>query len=192
MYSHVMIGADDIDAAKKFYDATFAALGYPAGKIDPKGRVFYTNPKGMFAVQAPDGVKYTRAGAFTLNENRELVTNDGYQILDTSQRPITLPQGRVIVSETGAVSVEGKSVGTMGIYNGTFTKEGGNLFSAPDAIAADGVMVRQQALEGSNVNAVQSMIEMIQIGRAYELSQKAVQQQDDLSQRLIQSLSTKS
>ena len=67
MYSHVMIGADDIDAAKKFYDATFAALGYPAGKIDPKGRVFYTNPKGMFAVTKPiNGEPATHANGGTI------------------------------------------------------------------------------------------------------------------------------
>ncbi len=53
MYSHVMLGANDIDASKKFYDATFGALGYEPGVADPKGRVFYRTPKGMFAITTP-------------------------------------------------------------------------------------------------------------------------------------------
>lgn len=39
MFSHVMVGADDIDAAKKFYDATFKAFGGPEAITDPKGRL---------------------------------------------------------------------------------------------------------------------------------------------------------
>lgn len=53
MFSHVMIGADDIDAAKKFYDATFAAFGGKPGIIDPKGRLVYLHNGGIFIVTKP-------------------------------------------------------------------------------------------------------------------------------------------
>ncbi len=53
MFSHIMVGADDIDASKRFYDATFAALGVPAGTIDPHGRVFYMTKSGVFAISKP-------------------------------------------------------------------------------------------------------------------------------------------
>ena len=53
MYSHVMLGARDIEASKKFYDATFDALGYGPGNADTPGRVFYFSPSGMFAVTIP-------------------------------------------------------------------------------------------------------------------------------------------
>ena len=53
MFSHVMVGTNDMDAAKKFYDATMAALGYGEGVIDPKGRLFYMTPTGNFAVTKP-------------------------------------------------------------------------------------------------------------------------------------------
>lgn len=53
MFSHVMVGADDIGAAKKFYDAILGTLGIPAGMIDDKGRVFYIHDNNVFAVTQP-------------------------------------------------------------------------------------------------------------------------------------------
>lgn len=53
MFSHVMVGTNDMDSAKKFYDATMGALGYGEGVIDPAGRLFYMAPTGNFAVTKP-------------------------------------------------------------------------------------------------------------------------------------------
>lgn len=53
MFSHVMIGADDIDAAKAFYDATLGALGAKPGKVDPKGRVMYFHDGGLLIITKP-------------------------------------------------------------------------------------------------------------------------------------------
>ena len=41
MFSHVFVGANDVAASKKFYDAALGAIGVPEGKVDPKGRVAY-------------------------------------------------------------------------------------------------------------------------------------------------------
>lgn len=53
MFSHVMLGADDIDAAKIFYDAALGALGARPGMVDPKGRVMYIHGGGIFIVTKP-------------------------------------------------------------------------------------------------------------------------------------------
>lgn len=53
MFSHVMVGADDIDAAKTFYDATFKAFGGPEAITDPKGRLIYQHNGGLFIVTKP-------------------------------------------------------------------------------------------------------------------------------------------
>lgn len=53
MFSHIMLGADDIAASKAFYDATLGALGVPPGFQDPKGRVFWMTPTGVFAITKP-------------------------------------------------------------------------------------------------------------------------------------------
>lgn len=53
MFSHVMLGADDIDASKSFYDACFKALGGREGSVDPKGRVIYMHDGGIFLLTKP-------------------------------------------------------------------------------------------------------------------------------------------
>ena len=67
MFSHVMIGANDLDASTKFYDATLGALGIPPGKRDDKGRVFYRTPTGTFALIKPlNGEPATGANGGTI------------------------------------------------------------------------------------------------------------------------------
>ena len=53
MFSHVMVGANDVNASKTFYDAILGTLGIPPGKLDPKGRVFYMTKTGVFAITKP-------------------------------------------------------------------------------------------------------------------------------------------
>ena len=53
MFSHVVIGADDTEEAKKFYDATLGALGIAPGFMDETGRVFYRTEDGLFAITKP-------------------------------------------------------------------------------------------------------------------------------------------
>jgi len=48
-----MVGADDVAASKRFYDAALGALGVPPGREDDKGRVFYMTPSGVFAITRP-------------------------------------------------------------------------------------------------------------------------------------------
>ncbi len=53
MFSHIMIGANDIQASKTFYDATLGALGHAPGVIDDLGRCFYVTDKGVFSLSKP-------------------------------------------------------------------------------------------------------------------------------------------
>ena len=53
MFSHVMLGADDLEASQAFYDAALGALGVPPGRKDEKGRVFYMTRSGVFALSKP-------------------------------------------------------------------------------------------------------------------------------------------
>lgn len=53
MFSHVMLGVNDMQASKKFYDATLAALGYSEGVMDEKGRCIYRSDAGVFLLSAP-------------------------------------------------------------------------------------------------------------------------------------------
>jgi len=53
MFSHVMVGANDIQQAKIFYDAVLGALGHDPGVIDDKGRCFYYTKTGIFSISRP-------------------------------------------------------------------------------------------------------------------------------------------
>lgn len=141
-----------------------------------------------FAVQTPQGVRYTRDGAFHLNGDRELVDKNGNTVLDRQSRPISLPAGDIDVDSDGTVSVAGKPVGQIGVFRGAFRKLGDNLFSSPDALAVDSPDVAVGALESSNVNAIEEMVAMIRLNRAFELAQRSVQSQDESTQRLVSSL----
>ena len=67
MYSHNMVGANDIDAAKTFYDATFQAIGGKPGIVDDKGRLIYMHNGGLFLVTAPiDGQPATAGNGCTI------------------------------------------------------------------------------------------------------------------------------
>ena len=67
MFSHVMLGADDLVAAQAFYDALFGALGAPPGRVGDKGRVVYIHGGGMFMLTKPiDGKPASCANGGTI------------------------------------------------------------------------------------------------------------------------------
>lgn len=67
MFSHMMVGSNDIERSKKFYDATFKAIGGREGIVDPKGRLMYLHNGGAFLVTTPiDGQPATHGNGCTV------------------------------------------------------------------------------------------------------------------------------
>ena len=67
MFSHVMVGTNDVAKAKQFYDATFGALGGNPGMQDDKGRLIYMHNGGLFLVTPPiNGEPATHANGGTI------------------------------------------------------------------------------------------------------------------------------
>ena len=67
MFSHVMVGTNDVDASKAFYDATLATFGVKPGATDAKERVFWRAPSGVFGITAPmNGAAATGANGGTI------------------------------------------------------------------------------------------------------------------------------
>jgi catechol 2,3-dioxygenase-like lactoylglutathione lyase family enzyme len=67
MFTHVMVGTNDLAASKKFYDAVFGVIGVPEGQADPKGRIFYRTKTGAFGITRPiDGKVATHANGGTI------------------------------------------------------------------------------------------------------------------------------
>ena len=67
MFSHVMVGADDVAESKRFHDAVLGALGIEVGVLDPRGRCFHRTPTGVFALTPPiDGQPATHGNGSTI------------------------------------------------------------------------------------------------------------------------------
>ena len=72
MFSHVMLGATDVEKSKSFYDAILGALGYEPGVTDEKGRVFWMNKTGIFSISKPiDGEPACNGNGSTLGFSAE-------------------------------------------------------------------------------------------------------------------------
>jgi catechol 2,3-dioxygenase-like lactoylglutathione lyase family enzyme len=67
MFTHVMIGSNDLERARRFYDATFAALGAGSGEMDARGRLIYEYEGGRLMITIPiDGNLATAANGGTI------------------------------------------------------------------------------------------------------------------------------
>ncbi len=161
---------------------------------------------GYFQIEMPGGqVGYTRAGNFTLSAEGQLVTQQGYAL----QPAITVPNGAtaIAVSPDGTVTaaLDGEATPTeLGqIQIARFTNPSGlraigdnflveTAASGAPELAAAGENgrgnIRQGMLEGSNVNIVQELVEMIEAQRAYEISSKMVSAVDEMLRNANQTL----
>lgn len=159
---------------------------------------------GFIAVQARDGGEgYTRAGDLRVDENGILRTGAGLAVLGDGGAPIAVPPHTTIhVGEDGTISVIplGQDASTMAVVDrvrlvdpdpATLTKGADGLLRAAgaDAPPADAaVRLRAGTLEGSNVNAANALVEMIQIARQYEMQVKLMQTVEDNDRRSSQLL----
>lgn len=153
---------------------------------------------GFFVVETGQGVRYTRNGGFTLNASRELVTAEGHPVLGEGPAGpggsrIFLPEGKVQISPSGQIEVEGMIAGQLRIVDFTeaakLVPEGSSLFRAPEGVQpqpAVSVEVRQGFLEGSNMNPIEALSEMINLMRSFEmLSQTIRSMSNQVDQKAI-------
>jgi flagellar basal-body rod protein FlgG len=130
---------------------------------------------GFFQVEAPDGTQfYTRDGRFGRDANGDLVTSQGYYVLDTNGAHINLPADRVSVDADGIISTGGQPVDQLNVVDFTpsqLTRAGEAYFTAtnPGTPVAGGI--RQGFLENSNTNLVEEMTTLLAVERTYQANQ---------------------
>ncbi|MCS6918768.1 MAG: flagellar basal-body rod protein FlgF [Fimbriimonadales bacterium] len=143
---------------------------------------------GFFAVQTPQGVRYTRNGAFQLNAQGVLTTREGYPVLGATNQPIQAPRNAEIrIGENGAVLANGAPVGQLLIVQGNLAKDPDGYFTGA-AQPLPNPRVVAGALENSNVNMVREMVSMIELIRAYETNQRAILTHDETLGKAINEL----
>lgn len=150
--------------------------------------------EGFFMVETPQGQRLTRAGNFASSAAGDLVTPDGFRVLDAGGAPLFIPPDALdlSISADGTLSAQGRDLGQIGLFmptDGTqMTREDGVLF-APQGEVAPTFTARmlQGFLESANVDPVGQMARMIEVQRGYELGQKLL---DTEHERLRGALTT--
>lgn len=144
---------------------------------------------GFFTVQTPQGIKYTRAGNFTLDSKKQLVTQEGYPVLGGGA-PIVLDDttGKgVWLSKDGKLWVDEADAGQLDVVDfknpQALERTGSNLYAATSGsgqATPAGTLIKQGFIEGSNVNPVEEMVNLLDIYRAYEAQQKTLKAADQM------------
>ncbi len=164
---------------------------------------FALSGDGFFVIETYDNQgnaqeRYTRDGRFTISEDYKLVTVDGYYVLDENGDKIDLGASTTInVSENGDIYSKDEPLAKMQIVsfedNEYLRKEGDNLYYALDGanINESKATVSQGFTEGSNVNTVSEMVEMIVVSRAYEANQKVITTYDEIMSKSASEIARK-
>ncbi len=169
------------------------------GPLEQTGRVldFAVEGEGaFFVVRDGAGEGYTRDGAFTLDPEGRLTTQGGAAVQGDGGDIILDPQlGQPSVAADGTISQNGQPVGRLSVVRfdtlAVLEKGGDGLYrNASNAapVAANDVQVRQGMLEGSNVNPILEITNLIEIQRAYESVTKMIENTNDLSRRAVERL----
>jgi len=150
---------------------------------------------GFFMVETPSGNQLTRAGSFLRSPEGELVTPDGYRVLDTGGSPIFLPadQGPIALAEDGTLSARGAPLAQVGVFMPEDPKElvhqAGTRFTAQNGtVPVDAPRLMQGFVEQSNVDPVSEISRMIEVQRAYELGQNFLDREDERIRSVISTL----
>lgn len=173
--------------------------------------------KGFFEVLTPSGIRYTRKGNFAVSREGELVTDRGFKLLaapkagdsqgrdeaasitgEAAERTIKIPPGtKISVSKEGEIFTNQGVVGQISVVEfkdlHALRKQGSSLFinNAPKNLQREKVTtsVNQGFMEGSNVNAVREMSELIRAHRHFENIQKAINTYDSISGKAANDIS---
>jgi len=180
-----------------FADAWMLQRDFSTGPMEMTGNVldFALDGEGFFTVQTAAGQAYTRDGRFSLNDQGEVVTRNGERVMGEGG-PIQINQtgGPLSAARDGSISQDNQIIGKLRVSNfatpAALEKVGNNLWRATDEqpTTAANARVSSGFVEGSNVNAVKELTEMIEISRAYTSVAKMVQQSDELRGQSIEKL----
>ena len=139
----------------------------------------------FFAVQTEAGERYTRCGAFYIDETGYLTDGEGNYLLGNNG-PIYVGGLNFHVSEYGDVTIDGRYVDSIRVAsfadNGQLRKQGSNLYySLEDPLAAaNPYKILQGYLETSNVDIAREMVDMITVYRTYESNQRMLTMIDEI------------
>jgi flagellar basal-body rod protein FlgG len=142
----------------------------------------------FFAVQTPQGERYTRAGNFQVDGAGNLLNGSSLPVLDINGQPIraTAGQNNFALDSQGNLTANGQPIARLRVVQAdpnALVRDGANLFAStvPNAVRPAAVpQVNPATLEQSNVNPVMSMVELITVSRSFDMAQRALTTQDSM------------
>jgi flagellar basal-body rod protein FlgG len=187
-------------AGANFWISYQSRTDFTPGPLKQTGNVFdlALDGKGFFSAESPEGTLYTRRGNFTVSAEGVLVTQEGWPVQGTGgEIRVDDRNGRsggleFSVGGDGTVRVNGTDVGRLRIEDfpspGSLVKAGQGYFRPAGGEgnqALEDFRIAQGFLEMSNVEAIHSMVEMIEILRGYESYQRVIRAVDDANAKSI-------
>ena len=172
---------------------TLARVDFAQGNLQRTGREhdLALFGRGFFAVESPDGEVYTRDGSFHLSEAGVLVTEHGFPVAWEELRgavdPVGLP---VVIDEAGNARQGVQEIGRLRVVDfpdeGALSKDRLGFWTAPPSVqpGPSDARVHQYALEDSNANGMEEMVEMIGVQRSFEVVARVFEAIDQTYERL--------
>lgn len=169
-----------------------------AGPITTTGNPFDVaiSGEGYFAVETPQGERYTRAGRFALGQDGRLVDQQGNAVLNANSQPLAIAPGdtRIEILGDGTVRSENGVLGRLRLVRfenqQALRAEGDRNFDAggeqPEEVARPAVV--QGAVEGSNVQSVVEMTRMMAELREFQMASQFLEREGDRQQSAIDRL----
>lgn len=188
---------------KSFVDSAGTYTDFSQGSLKQTGAPLDValDGAGFFEVATPGGVRLTRHGSFSLDGNGQLVTKDGYPVLSATAAAVD-PAARVIrsdgqplvIADNGDVYSGENLVARLSVVDVAdkdgLGKVGQNLYEfkkgfQPEITTVASPSLKQGFVEGSNVNIVREMTDMITTTRTFESAQKAISAYDQMADKLV-------
>ena len=173
--------------------STRAEVDFAQGNLQRTGREhdFGLFGEGFFAVESPAGEVYTRDGSFHLTEAGVLVTEDGFSVAWDELRGAIEPVGfPLVVDEEGNVRQGVQDIGRLRVVDfedpRALLKDHLGYWNAPSGLRerAPAARVHQYALEDSNAQGVEEMVDMIGVQRSFEAVARVFEAIDQTYERL--------
>lgn len=180
------LGESDSYGTYSYLDTIATVRDTKVGPLERTGNPLHValQSKGYFAVQTPEGIRYTRAGAFTVNAQSILVDLYNNPVLSADGGEINiLPESeKIAIAKDGTISDQNGILAQLGVFDFTNEydmKKVGNTQLQTDQAAIPLTLeanVVQGALEQSNINSVKNMSEMMEVSKLYSLNQRYIEE----------------
>ncbi|SIS65488.1 flagellar hook-basal body complex protein [Phaeovulum vinaykumarii] len=197
IFSEYVADLNNAEPSLSMGDASARLINQAQGPLSPTGGTFdlAIQGEGFFQIETPQGNQLTRAGSFVPSPEGELVTLDGYRLLDSGGGPVFVPTNtQVSIGRDGTVSADGEPIGQVGLFLPTdpngLIHQGGTRFSSDAGYEPyDQGTILQGFVEESNVDPITEITRMIEVQRAYEMGQNFLDREDQRIRAVISTLS---